>query len=137
MTDAQSPETRLKNMRAIRSTDTKPELIVREELHTAGLRYRLVGAELLGRPALVLSKYKTVLLVNGWFWHGHDCRYFKLHNTRREFLEKKIYGNQAGDAKVVAPLSASEWCVAIVWECAIMKKTGTSRSCAFKNLVLD
>ena len=135
MTDVHSPEIRSKNMRSIRSADTKPELIVRKGLHAAGLRYRLGGAGLLGRPDLVLPKYKTVIFVHGCFWHGHDCSYFKLPNTRKDFWEKKICGNRERDAQVVTTLSATGWRVAIVWECAIKKAMDNSRTTAFNNLI--
>ena len=135
MTDVHSHEIRSKNMRAIRSADTKPELIIRKELHAAGLRYLLGGAGLLGRPDLVLPKYKSVVFVHGCFWHGHDCSYFKLPNTRNDFWEKKIYGNRERDAQVVTTLSATRWRVAIVWECAIKKAIDNSRTTAFYNLI--
>jgi DNA mismatch endonuclease (patch repair protein) len=135
MTDVHSPEVRSKNMRAIRSADTKPELIVRKGLHAEGLRYRLGGVGLCGRPDLVLPKYKAVIFVHGCFWHGHDCNYFKPPNTRREFWEKKIHGNRERDAKVVATLAASGWRIAVVWECAIKTAAGNSRNTTLNNLI--
>ena len=122
MTDVHSPEIRSKNMRAIRSADTKPELIIRKGLHAAGLRYRLGGAGLLGRPDIVLPKYKTVVFVHGCFWHGHDCSLFKLPATRTEFWESKISRNREKDAKATDTLLAAGWKVATIWECAIRKK---------------
>lgn len=133
MTDVHSPEIRSKNMPAIRSADTKPELIVRKGLHATGLRYRLGGAGLLGRPDLVLPKCKTVIFVHGCFWHGHDCSFFKLPNTRKDFWEKMICGNRERDAQVVTTLSATGWRVAIFWECAIKKAMDNSRTTVFDN----
>lgn len=135
MTDVHSPAIRSKNMRAIRSADTKPELVVRKGLHAEGFRYRLGGAGLFGRPDVVLPKYKAVIFVHGCFWHGHDCNYFNLPKTRREFWEKKIHGNRERDAKVVATLAARGWRVAIVWECAIKKRAGDSRYATLNNLI--
>jgi len=135
MTDVHSPEARSKNMQAIRSADTKPELIVRKRLHAEGLRYRLGGAGLCGRPDLVLPRYKAVIFIHGCFWHGHYCSYFKLPNTRRDFWEKKIHGNRDRDAKVVAMLEALGWRVAVVWECAIKKAARVSSNTTFSSLI--
>jgi len=135
MTDVHSPEVRSKNMRAIRSSDTKPELIVRRRLHTEGLRYRLGGVGLCGRPDLVLPKYKAVIFIHGCFWHGHICNKFKLPNTRRDFWEKKIHGNRDRDAKVVARLEELGWRVAVVWECAIKKAACDSGNTTCSSLI--
>jgi DNA mismatch endonuclease (patch repair protein) len=122
MTDVHSPETRSRNMRAIRSADTKPELIVRRSLHAAGLRYRLGGAGLPGRPDLVLPRHRAVIFVHGCFWHGHDCPLFKIPSTRLEFWKTKIGRNRENDAKVKSLLLVAGWRIATVWECAIRKK---------------
>lgn len=118
MSDVHSPEIRSKNMRAIRASDTKPEMIVRKALHAAGYRYRLRGAGLPGRPDLVLSKYRTAVFVHGCFWHGHNCRYFKVPQTRTDFWMSKIKANKLRDLTAIARLSQLGWHVIVIWECA-------------------
>ena len=117
MTDVHSPETRSKNMRAIRSANTKPELIVRKSLHAAGFRYRLGGAGLPGRPDLVLPKYRTVIFVHGCFWHGHECKFSKIPQTRTEFWTQKIQTNKERDARSTLKLLELGWTVVVIWEC--------------------
>jgi DNA mismatch endonuclease (patch repair protein) len=135
MTDVHSPAVRSKNMRAIRSANTKPEMLVRKGLHAAGLRFRLGGAGLLGRPDLVLPKFNAVVFVHGCFWHGHGCNDFKLPISRRDFWEKKIYGNRERDNRVVAGLTAGGWRVGIVWGCAIKQRNVNSKFSSLENIV--
>lgn len=118
MVDVHSPEVRSNNMRAIRSADTTPELLVRKALFAAGFRYRLHKRELPGKPDIVLTKYKTVIFVHGCFWHGHDCKYFKAPKTRPDFWLAKIRSNQTRDQIVANQLNQSGWHVIEVWECA-------------------
>ena len=123
MTDVHSPEIRSKNMRAIRSKDTVPELLVRRRLHAAGLRYSLHRKNLPGTPDLVFRQYRAVVFVHGCFWHGHTgCRYFKLPQSRPDFWHKKIVKNTLNDDEAVAELRRRGWRVAIVWECALKQK---------------
>lgn len=123
MTDVHSPEIRSKNMRAIRSKDTVPELLVRRGLHAAGLRYSLHSKNLPGTPDLVFRQYRTVIFVHGCFWHGHTgCRYFKLPQSRPDFWREKIGKNTLNDDDAVAELSRRGWRVVIVWECALKQK---------------
>lgn len=83
MTDVHDIATRSYNMSRIKGTDTKPEMLLRKFLHAKGLRYRLHNKKLPGKPDLTLLKYKTVLYVNGCFWHGHkSCKYFVLPKAR-------------------------------------------------------
>jgi DNA mismatch endonuclease (patch repair protein) len=122
MTDVHSPEVRSRNMRAIRSSNTKPELFIRKGLHSAGLRYKLHGAGLPGRPDLVFPKFKTVIFVHGCFWHAHECRLFKLPKTRAEFWLRKLGANQSRDQVATKELLGLGWNVIVVWECAIRDK---------------
>lgn len=118
MVDVHTPEIRSKNMRAIHSADTKPELLIRKALHAAGFRFRLHKAELPGKPDVVLAKYRTVIFVHGCFWHGHDCKYFKLPKSHPDFWAAKIEANRARDQVVLAKLNQLGWHVIVVWECA-------------------
>lgn len=113
--------TRSRMMSGIRGKDTKPELLVRKALHGMGFRYRLHDTRLPGRPDIVLPRYKAVVLIHGCFWHGHDCRFFKLPSTRSEFWHKKIARNRANDLSHLEELKELGWREATVWECALRK----------------
>ena len=106
-------------MAAIRGADTKPELLIRRQLHARGFRYRLHDRKLPGRPDLVFPRYHAVLFVNGCFWHGHDCDLFRWPKTRPEFWRDKIGGNVARDLRNEGALAALGWRVGLVWECAV------------------
>lgn len=106
-------------MAGIRSKDTKPERLVRSALHRAGFRFRLHDAKLPGHPDVVLPRWRAVVFVNGCFWHGHACRFFRLPATRQDFWRNKIDRNRTNDANAVSGLRAQGWRVAIVWECAL------------------
>ncbi len=106
-------------MSGIRGKNTKPELIVRKALFAQGFRYRLHVKSLPGKPDVVLPKYRTVIFVHGCFWHGHDCRLFKLPASNRAFWRAKIRRNQENDRKAVRALRKDGWRVITVWECAL------------------
>lgn len=113
-------DTRRRIMAAIRSKDTKPELLIRRGLHAMGFRYRLHDKKLPGRPDLVLPKWKAIIFINGCFWHGHeDCHIFKLPKTRSYFWEDKINKNRNRDDQNHKALLAQGWRILDVWECAI------------------
>ena len=100
MADVKTPELRSRNMAAIKGKDTKPEMIVRKYLFSRGLRFRVQVRRLPGTPDIVLPKYKTVIFVNGCFWHGHErCKYFRLPKSNVGFWEEKIERNVARDAR--------------------------------------
>lgn len=119
MADIKTPEERSRNMAAIRSKNTKPEIIIRKALHALGFRYRLHGKNIPGKPDIVLTKYNAVIFIHGCFWHGHDCYLFKLPKTRTEFWKEKIELNRVRDKKVMYELEQLGWRIAIVWECAL------------------
>lgn len=119
MADIVDAATRSRMMSGIRATNTRPEILVRSLLHAAGLRFRLHGRGLPGRPDVVLRKHRAVVLIHGCFWHGHDCPLFKMPSTRPEFWAAKIDRNRANDARALAGLRAQGWRVAVVWECAL------------------
>ncbi len=120
MADVMTPEQRSRCMAAIKGKDTKPELIVRKYLFSRGLRFRVQVRKLPGNPDIVLPKYKTVIFVNGCFWHGHEgCRYFRLPKSNIEFWKEKIKRNVARDFRNEAELKALGWRVIRVWECEI------------------
>lgn len=123
MVDVVDKETRSRMMSGIRGVNTKPELQVRKGLHAEGLRFRLHGSDLPGKPDIVFPRFRTVIFVHGCFWHGHDCRLFKLPNTRREFWENKIDSNRKRDKSVQIQLASLRWRVGIVWECALKNQS--------------
>lgn len=123
MTDIVSGSKRREMMSGIRGKDTKPELVVRSLLHKRGYRFRLHAKNLPGKPDLVMAKWRTVIFVNGCFWHGHSgCPLFSLPKTRTGFWSAKIEANTERDRKNYAALQNAGWNIVVVWECAISKK---------------
>lgn len=106
-------------MAAVRSRDTKPELIIRRALHAAGLRYRLNVRDLPGRPDIVLPRHKAIIFVHGCFWHRHECDLFRWPESRTEFWRKKLEANAARDNNAAQALGEAGWRQAIIWECAL------------------
>jgi DNA mismatch endonuclease (patch repair protein) len=117
MADAVDRATRSRMMANIRGKDTKPEITIRSALHKRGLRYRLHVPNLPGKPDLVFPKFRAVMFINGCFWHGHDCKLFKLPVTRPEFWQQKINANQARDQRQLTELQMKGWRTLVVWEC--------------------
>ena len=110
MPDVMTPEQRSSCMSHIRSKNTKPEILVRKELFSRGFRYRINVSGLPGKPDIVLPKYRTVIFVNGCFWHGHSgCRYFVLPKTNPTFWEQKIRSNQQRDKDDKVILESMGW----------------------------
>lgn len=106
-------------MSGIRGKDTRPEIFVRRGLHAAGLRFRLHVKTIPGKPDIVLPKHKALVLVQGCFWHGHQCRYFKAPATNTMFWEEKIRSNKQRDSRHLTQQLHEGWRCLIVWECAI------------------
>ena len=122
MADVHTPEQRSYNMSRIRSKNTKPEELVRKFLFSQGFRYRKNDARLPGKPDIVLPKYKTVIFVNGCFWHGHEgCRYFVWPKNNAEFWEEKITGNIQRDKHNHQLLANQGWRVIEIWECQLKR----------------
>lgn len=123
MTDVMTPEQRSRCMAAIKGKDTKPEMIVRKYLFSRGLRYRVNNRKLPGSPDIVLKKYKTVVFIDGCFWHGHEgCKYYRLPKTNTLFWKHKIALNIARDYANGVDLRLAGWKVIRVWECDIRTK---------------
>ena len=110
-------------MSAIKGRDTKPELLVRKFLFNRGFRYKLNDPRLPGHPDLVLRKYRTVIFVNGCFWHGHEgCKYYVLPKTNVEFWRNKIERNRLKDKEGQRKLASMGWHCITVWECQLKPK---------------
>lgn len=122
MSDVLTPSQRHRNMAAIHSASTKPELYLRRALWHHGFRYRVNDKRLPGRPDIVLPKYRSVVFVHGCFWHGHKgCPTSHIPETNTEFWTAKIARNQERDQEVWRKLEAKGWSVIIVWECQLKK----------------
>lgn len=127
MADNHSKEVRSMNMSHIRSTNSKPEEIVRKYLFSQGFRYRKNVRGLPGTPDIVLAKYKTVIFVNGCFWHKHDCPRFVWPSSHQEYWEPKIQHNVERDKKNIEALNNLGWTVITIWECELKKKVREER----------
>lgn len=135
MVDFLSPKERSLRMSRIRGKDTEPELALRRELHRLGFRYRLHGANLPGKPDLVLRKYKAVIFVHGCFWHRHDgCKIASTPKSNIEFWVQKFDKNVARDKRVCLLLKSEGWRVFIIWECELSpgKVSETARCLAME-----
>ncbi|MBY6193298.1 very short patch repair endonuclease [Marinobacter hydrocarbonoclasticus] len=125
--DIVSKQKRSEMMSKIGAKNTKPELIVRQTLHSQGYRFRLHVTKLPGKPDITLRKHNTVIFVHGCFWHGHNCPLFRLPKSRTEFWRSKIEANQARDEKNIKLLRSKGWRVLIIWECALKGKDRLTR----------
>ena len=122
MADNHTPDQRHRNMAAISSVSTKPEVKLRRSLWRLGFRYRVNDKRLPGSPDIVLPKYRTVIFVHGCFWHGHkNCRNASTPKTNTDFWTAKIVRNQQRDQEVWRRLEVKGWFVIIVWECQLKK----------------
>ncbi len=120
--DRMTKEQRHRCMAAIHGRDTKPEMLVRRYLFAHGFRYRLVDPRLPGHPDLVMRKYRTVIFVNGCFWHGHEgCPSFRLPKTNTAFWKAKIERNAERDLEEHRRIAAMGWHCVTVWECQLSK----------------
>lgn len=127
MVDIVDKKTRSRMMSGIRGKDTKPEILLRKQLHARGFRFRLHDRKLPGNPDLVLRKYNAVIFVHGCFWHRHEgCRYSTTPATRPEFWAEKFAGNVERDKRNIEALRKTGWRVAVVWECGLRKSYSSS-----------
>ena len=120
MADRLTAEKRSWNMSRIKGKDTKPEVKVRKYLFSKGFRFRKNDNRYPGKPDIVLPKYKTVIFVNGCFWHMHkNCKYFVWPKSNSEFWRQKLEKNVENDIAHYRQLREMEWNVITVWECEI------------------
>ncbi|PJJ67319.1 T/G mismatch-specific endonuclease [Chryseobacterium geocarposphaerae] len=123
MADIYSSKKRSDIMSRISGKDTRPEVLVRKYLFSKGYRFRKNDKRFPGRPDIVLPKYKTIIFINGCFWHGHkDCKKSKLPETRKEFWENKINKNIQRDKSNIEELENQGWNVIVIWECKLKSK---------------
>jgi DNA mismatch endonuclease (patch repair protein) len=120
MTDFLSPKERSERMARIKGKNTRPEIALRKVLHGLGLRYRLNGGGLSGKPDLIFPRYKTVVFVHGCFWHRHlNCSIATTPKSNTAFWLEKFEKNVARDNRVTSSLQTLGWKVFIVWECEV------------------
>ena len=135
MADVHTPKQRSYNMSRIRGKDTKPEEMVRKHLFSQGFRYRKNDARLPGKPDIVLPKYKTVIFVNGCFWHKHEgCKYFVWPKSNAEFWKDKLEKNYERDNKNYALLRSTGWHVIVIWDCELK---ANARANTLDNLIVQ
>lgn len=122
MSDVHSKAARSYNMSRIKGKETKPEETVRKYLFSEGFRYRKNDKDLPGKPDIVLPRYRTVVFVNGCFWHHHDCQYFVWPKSNAEFWRDKINRNVERDKSNTDKLQLAGWRVIVIWECMLKKE---------------
>ena len=133
--DVHNKQTRSYNMSQIKGKRTKPENIVAKYLFAQGFRYRRNVESLPGTPDIVLKKYKTVIFINGCFWHMHEgCKYFIWPENNAEFWKNKLIENKNRDKIKEKKLIASGWKVLVIWECELKKE---SREETLNNLIYN
>lgn len=134
MVDVVDKKTRSRMMAGIRGKNTKPELILRRELHKDGFRYRIHDSRLPGTPDIVLPMYNALIFVHGCFWHRHfDCWWNTSPSSNNEFWKDKLARNAERDARNVEELRRQGWRVAIVWECSLRLSEGKQVAAEVEN----
>ena len=133
--DIYSKEKRSEIMSKVRSSGTKPEVIVRKELHSLGFRFRLHSKLLPGKPDIVLPKHRAVIFVHGCFWHHHTgCGKSKLPASNAEFWQTKIFENVRRDAQIKSEPKRLGWRVLVIWECETKSGIYIQKLCRFFRL---
>lgn len=123
MVDRITPQARSRIMAAIRSGNTKPELLLRKALFARGYRYRIHSNSLVGSPDIALPKWGVVIFVHGCFWHAHNCGNVRLPKSNRAFWKRKLTRNMERDQATRKELLKQGWRVLVVWDCAFKGKT--------------
>jgi DNA mismatch endonuclease, patch repair protein len=127
-TDVFTPNKRSAVMRAVKGANTKPELVVRKLLWTAGYRYRLNVRALPGAPDIVLRSRKAAIFVHGCFWHGHDCaRGARVPKANRAYWQAKVERNRARHKRHLSTLRGEGWRVLTIWECGMKDEPALRR----------
>ena len=124
MTESSMPADEKRRLMArFRGKDTKPEMLIRRELHRRGYRFRIHRKDLPGKPDIVLPRYRTAIFVHGCFWHHHvGCAIARIPKSREQFWREKFERNQARDERNASDLQAQGWTVVTVWECAAVSR---------------
>lgn len=118
--DVHDTKTRSYNMSRIKGKRTKPEDLVAKYLFAQGYRYRRNVKSLPGTPDIVLKKYRTLIFINGCFWHMHEgCKYFVWPENNAEFWKEKLLANKQRDEEKIKQLTSNGWKVLVIWECQL------------------
>ena len=118
--DVHDTKIRSYNMSRIKGKRTKPEDLVAKYLFAQGYRYRRNVNSLPGTPDIVLKKYRTVIFINGCFWHMHEgCKYFVWPENNAEFWKEKLLANKRRDEEKIKQLTSNGWKVLVIWECQL------------------
>lgn len=133
MADKVSKERRSEIMSHVKSSNTKPEIIIRKFLFANGFRFRINDKNLAGKPDIKLTKHKTLIFINGCFWHAHEnCKIYVMPKTNVQFWQNKIDRNIARDKRNIEILKNEGWKVLIIWECQLK---GKKREDTLNNLI--
>lgn len=136
MADRITPEQRSSAMSKVKGQNTKIEVYVRSVLHAKGFRFRKNVKSLPGKPDIVLPKYRTVIFINGCFWHQHEkCKRSTLPKTRTEFWSNKLAGNVTRDKSNIEKLRLMGWKVLTVWECSLRSVSEEKQSFVIEELI--
>lgn len=120
LADIKSPKERSKNMAAIHSKNTKPEVFVRKLLYSKGYRYRCNYTKIEGHPDIYFGKYRVAIFVNGCFWHRHQgCKYAYTPKSKIDFWDAKFRKNIERDKYVHEQLTEKKIRYIVIWECTI------------------
>ena len=123
MTLTQTDPERSATMRAVRSEDTVPEMLVRSIVHRLGYRYRLHDKNLPGKPDLVFRPRQKVVFIHGCFWHGHECaRGARVPKSNTDYWTRKIERNRERHNTVCECLQHAGWSVLTLWECELRNR---------------
>lgn len=128
MSDHVSPDVRSRIMRSVHSENTGPEMLVRSAAHALGLRFRLHDKKLPGKPDMVLARWRTVIFVNGCYWHRHKgCRKASSPKSNIEFWNKKFDTNVERDKRNYRKLERAGWRVIVIWQCEVKTKADAKK----------
>ena len=119
--DPLNPQQRSERMSRIKSSNTKPEMIVRRLVYHSGFRYRLHVKDLPGKPDLVFKSRKKIIFVHGCFWHQHGCNHYRMPHSRLDYWIPKLQRNVERDKENINLLQRDGWSVLVIWECEIKK----------------
>ena len=106
-----------KNMKAVKSHDTKIEITLRKALWHEGIRYRKNYKICSCRPDIVITKYKIAIFCDGDFWHGKEDPNIVKNN--KAFWTEKIKRNMERDLENTIELRDNGWTVLRFWESEI------------------
>lgn len=120
--DTVDKKTRSYIMSRVKGKNTTPEKLVRSFLHRLGYRFRIHFKKLPGHPDIVLPKYNAIILINGCFWHGHNCHLGTIPSTRKQFWKQKFKENRRRDKNNIKIYHNLGWRVLIIWECSLKGK---------------